>query len=200
MEYLTGICSTVGKAGKHRSVKAKSWLRFQITASTMPLTSNAESIETRNGGERLKQGDRESFPRHQLSLGTGQNSARSLRLSLLEVVHLDRTRRFRSAAAQVNIPVTTPLPGRGVQGGQHPYASVTGGGYEYGEESYRNSQQQYGRASPMVPNVGTAPPAVSQVRARGDVGAPYVDDFQGQQGEDAPPKSGLWKILTCRCS
>ena len=100
-----------------------------------------------------------------------------------------------SAAAQINVPVSTPMPSRGGHGGGHPYASVTPGGYDYGgDESFRG--QQYGRASPMVPSVGAAPPAVSQVRARGDVGAPHVDDFHGH-GEAS--KSSLWKILTCRC-
>jgi len=99
-----------------------------------------------------------------------------------------------SAAAQINVPVMTPLPGRNSQVGAHPYANAPGG-YEYGgNESYRG--QQYGRASPMVPSVGAAPPAVSQVRARGDLGVP-ADDFHGQGGE--PSKSSLWKILTCRC-
>lgn len=104
-----------------------------------------------------------------------------------------------SAAAQVNVPVTTPLPGgRGPQGGQHPYANANPGVYEYngGDESFR-AQQQYGRASPMVPSVGAAPPAVSQIRARGDVGPSHGDEFQ--QGGEAQPTSGLWRILTCRC-
>jgi casein kinase 1 len=100
-----------------------------------------------------------------------------------------------SAAAQVNVPVATPIPRSG-QGGTHPYASASPGGYEYGgDESYRG--QPYGRASPMVPSVGAAPPAVSPVRVRGDVGASHGDDFHGQVGEAS--KSSLWKILTCRC-
>jgi casein kinase 1 len=101
-----------------------------------------------------------------------------------------------SAAAQVNVPVTTPMPGRSGQGGAHPYANAAPGSYEYGaDESYRGPQ--YGRASPMVPSVGAAPPAVSQIRARGDVGASHGDDFHGQGGE--APQSSFWKILTCRC-
>jgi len=104
-----------------------------------------------------------------------------------------------SAAAQVNVPITTPQPGRGGQTGQHPYANAAPGGYEYGgDESFLSPQQQYGRASPMVPSVGAAP-AVSHVRARGDVGASHGDDFHGQQGGGAAPKSSLWKILTCQC-
>lgn len=103
-----------------------------------------------------------------------------------------------SAAAQVNVPITTPLPGRN-NSGQHPYANVNPGTYDYGgDEAFRGGQQQYGRASPMVPSVGAAPPTVSQVRARGDVGASHGDDFQQGEG-DAQPKSGLWKILTCHC-
>jgi len=99
-----------------------------------------------------------------------------------------------SAAAHINIPVATPIPGMGSPGGAHPYANVTPGGYDYGgDESYRG--QPYGRASPMIPSVA-APPAISQVRARGDVGAPG-DDYHGQGGEAS--KSNLWKILTCRC-
>jgi len=91
-----------------------------------------------------------------------------------------------SAAAQVNVPVTTPMPSRSGQGGGHPYANAPGT-YEY--ESYRGPQ--YGRASPMVPSVGAAPPVVSQIRTRGG------DDFHGQGGE--APQSSFWKILTCRC-
>jgi casein kinase 1 len=99
-----------------------------------------------------------------------------------------------SAAAQVNVPVTTPIPRS--QGGAHPYASAAPGGYEYGgDESYRG--QPYGRASPMVASVGAAPPAVSPIRVRGDVGALHGDDFHGQGGEAS--KSSLWKVLTCRC-
>jgi len=103
-----------------------------------------------------------------------------------------------SAAAQVNVPVPTPpIPGRGSQTGHHPYANAAGG-YEYGgDESFLSPQQQYGRASPMVPSVGAAP-AISHVRARGDVGVSHGDDFHGQYGGDAQ-KSSLWKILTCQC-
>jgi len=96
-----------------------------------------------------------------------------------------------SAAAQMNVPVMIPTPGLINQGGAHPYANA--GGYEYGiDESYRG--QPYGRASPMVPSLGAVPPALGQVRVRGDLGASY-DDFHGQGGEP----SSLWKFLTCRC-
>jgi casein kinase 1 len=101
-----------------------------------------------------------------------------------------------SAAAQINVPVATPIPGRSSQGGAHPYASAAPGGYDYGgDESYRG--QQYGRASPMVPSVGAAPPAISPVRVRGDVGASHGEDFRSPGLE--VPKSSLWRILTCRC-
>ena len=99
-----------------------------------------------------------------------------------------------SAAAQVNVPIATHI-GRN-NSGQHPYANVNPGIDYGGDEAFRG-QQQYGHASPMVPSVGAAPPTVSQVRARGDVGTSHGDDFQ--QAEDAQPKSGLWKILTCHC-
>lgn len=104
-----------------------------------------------------------------------------------------------SAAAQVNVPIATPQPGRSGQTGQHPYANAASGAYEYaGDDSYLSPQQQYGRVSPMVPGIGAAP-AVSHVRARGDVGAPHGEDYHGQQGGAAAPKSSLWKILTCQC-
>jgi casein kinase 1 len=98
-----------------------------------------------------------------------------------------------SAAAQVNVPVGTQHRGST----QHPYATV---GYEYGrdpaDESYEG-QQQYGRASPMVPSIGAAPPAVSNVRARGgDIGV--ARGYDGQEDE-RPPKNSLLKILTCQC-
>ena len=101
-----------------------------------------------------------------------------------------------SAAAQINVPITTPL-GRN-NSGQHPYANVNPGTYDYGGDETFRGQQQYGHASPMVPSVGAAPPTVSQVRARGDVGTSHGDDFQQAEG-DAQPRSGLWKILTCHC-
>jgi len=100
-----------------------------------------------------------------------------------------------SAAAQVNVPVGA----RGTP--QHPYANAATGGFDYGREAgdEYGGQQQYGRASPMVSSVGAAPPAISNVRARGgDVGVSRGGDFNGQ--EDEPPKSNtLLRILTCRC-
>ncbi|KAJ6525590.1 CK1/CK1/CK1-G protein kinase [Mycena capillaripes] len=98
-----------------------------------------------------------------------------------------------SAAAQINVPV-------GARGAaQHPYANAGSGGFDYGREAGDEyGQQQYGRASPMVSSVGAAPPAISNVRARGgDVGVSRGGDFNGQ--EDEPPKSSLLRILTCRC-
>lgn len=97
-----------------------------------------------------------------------------------------------SAAAQMNVPVGTQTRGSS----QHPYANVSGG-YDYSaDEGY--AQQQYGRASPMVSNAA-APPALSNVRARGgDVGASR-GEYDGQDIEDLPPKMTLMRILTCRC-
>jgi casein kinase 1 len=90
-----------------------------------------------------------------------------------------------SAAAQVNVPV-----GSQQRGSPHPYAT---GGYEYSGE-----EQQYGRTSPMV-STSAAPPALSNVRARGgDVGVSR-GEYDGQDVEDSPPKMTLLKILTCRC-
>ncbi|KAJ6623518.1 CK1/CK1/CK1-G protein kinase [Mycena sp. CBHHK59/15] len=98
-----------------------------------------------------------------------------------------------SAAAQVNVPVG--------KAAQHPYANAATGGYDYAREDEYGAgggQQQYGRASPMVSSVGAAPPAISNVRARGgDVGVSRGGDFDGQ--EDPRPKPTLLRILTCRC-
>ncbi|KAJ7285976.1 CK1/CK1/CK1-G protein kinase [Mycena rebaudengoi] len=102
-----------------------------------------------------------------------------------------------SAAAQVNVPVGTPNRGSAQQ---HPYANAATGGYDYGRDAgdEYGGQQQYGRASPMVSSVGAAPPAISNVRARGgDVGVSRGGDFNGQ--DDPQPKSSLLRILTCRC-
>ncbi len=96
-----------------------------------------------------------------------------------------------SAAAQVNIPVGS---GRGAQ---HPYANVSGAGYDYGREADEGYMGQYGRASPMLSSVGAAPPVVSNARARGgDVG---VSGEYGQEADEPPRKMSLLKILTCRC-
>lgn len=101
-----------------------------------------------------------------------------------------------SAAAQVNVPVAAMHRSGHNPSPQHPYAA---GGFEYprgeaAEDAY-NSQQPYGRASPMMS--AAAPPAVSQVRARaGDVG---MSHDRTAQGGEPPEKSTLWKILTCNC-
>nr|GAT53286.1 casein kinase 1 [Mycena chlorophos] len=93
--------------------------------------------------------------------------------------------RHGSKQRKVNVPVGSR--------GAHPYANATA---DYPQDDY-GGQQQYGRASPMVSSVGAAPPAISNVRARGgDVGVSR--DGQYQQEEDHQP-GGLLKILTCRC-
>ncbi|KAJ7449944.1 CK1/CK1/CK1-G protein kinase [Mycena latifolia] len=99
-----------------------------------------------------------------------------------------------STAAQVNVPVGS----RGTP--QHPYANAGTGGFDYGRDGDEyGGQQQYGRSSPMVSSVGAAPPAISNVRARGgDVGVSRGGDFNGQE-EDERPKPTLLRILTCRC-
>ncbi|PCH38192.1 CK1/CK1/CK1-G protein kinase [Wolfiporia cocos MD-104 SS10] len=83
---------------------------------------------------------------------------------------------------------------------QHPYATAGPDSYVRDTvDEYSASQQPYGRASPMVSTVGAAPPALSNVRAQGgEVGASNGGGYQGQP-EAEPPKSTLWKILTCRC-
>lgn len=102
-----------------------------------------------------------------------------------------------STEAQVNVSVAQPRLSQHQQGASHPYANAA---YDtYGRDEYSATQQQYGRASPMVSTVGAAPPALSNVRAvGGEVGVANGGDFHGQQ-ETEPPKSTLWKILTCRC-
>ncbi|KAG7092584.1 bifunctional choline kinase/ethanolamine kinase cki1 [Marasmius oreades] len=100
-----------------------------------------------------------------------------------------------SAAAQVNVPIGTPHRGNS----QHPYANVSGGGYDYtaAEDGY-GTQQQYGRTSPMVSSVA-APPALSNVRARaGDLGVSR-GEYDGQNIDEPPPKMTLMRIFTCRC-
>lgn len=99
-----------------------------------------------------------------------------------------------STTAQVNVPIgTTHIIG------QHPYANPGPAPYDYGQDSY-GGQQQYGRASPMVPSVGAAPPTVSNVRARaGDVGVSHGDGYDGQHDGEMNPKPGCLRILTCRC-
>lgn len=104
-----------------------------------------------------------------------------------------------SAAAQVNVPVSTPQ-NRTSYGGatQHPYANATPG-VDYGnDEGFSN--QPYGRASPMVSTVGAAPPAISNVRARGnDTGVSQGDEYHDQNGDAQEPKPSFWRIITCRC-
>ena len=100
-----------------------------------------------------------------------------------------------SAAAQVNVPIGTPQPRSSAQ---HPYASVTGG-YDYNDDNFV-TQQQYGRVSPMVSSVGAAPPALSNVRARGgDIGVSHGGEYQAQDIDDTPKPNILVRILTCRC-
>ncbi|KAI0780968.1 CK1/CK1/CK1-G protein kinase [Trametes elegans] len=100
-----------------------------------------------------------------------------------------------SAAAQVDVPAAQRRVSQQVSA-SHPYANAA---YDtYGRDEYSASQQPYGRASPMVSSVNAAPPALSNVRAMG--GEAGVAEHQGQQQEEEePPKSTLWKILTCRC-
>lgn len=107
-----------------------------------------------------------------------------------------------SAAAHVDVPVGTPVRRMSQQlTPQHPYANA---GYDqYGRDAnadeYSASQQQYGRASPMVSSVGAVAPAVSNVRAvGGEQGVANGDGYHGQAGEERP-KNTLWQILTCRC-
>lgn len=107
-----------------------------------------------------------------------------------------------SAAAQINVPISTPQNrSSNVGAQQHPYANVVTGdyGWDAGEEPY--GSQAYGRASPMVSTVGAAPPAISAVRAHGnEAGVSRGEDYRQQQDDDPPqPKSSIWRILTCRC-
>ncbi|KAG2144788.1 CK1/CK1/CK1-G protein kinase [Suillus cothurnatus] len=102
-----------------------------------------------------------------------------------------------SAAAQINVPISTPQNrSNNVGAQQHPYANAVTGdfGWDAGEEPY-------GRASPMVSTVGAAPPAISAVRAHGnEAGVSRGEDYRQQQDDDPPqPKSSIWRILTCRC-
>ncbi|KAG1754588.1 kinase-like protein [Suillus lakei] len=105
-----------------------------------------------------------------------------------------------SAAAQINVPISTPQNrSNNVGAQQHPYANVVTGdyGWDAGDEPY--GSQAYGRASPMVSTVGAAPPAISTVRAHGnEAGVSRGEDYR--QDDDPPqPKSSIWRILTCRC-
>lgn len=52
----------------------------------------------------------------------------------------------------------------------------------------------------MMAASGTAPPAVSNVRAHGgDVGVARNDAYHEQDFDEPTPKNSLWRILTCRC-
>ena len=101
-----------------------------------------------------------------------------------------------SAEAQIGVPAPQRRMSQ-QHSASHPYANAA---YDsYGRDEYSASQQPYGRASPMVSSVGAAPPALSNVRAMGgEVGVANGGDYHGQQDAE-PPKSTLWKILTCRC-
>jgi len=84
--------------------------------------------------------------------------------------------------------------------GQHPYAVAgIGAGYEYAQQNEQyKSQQNYDRISPMVPSVGVAPVAVSNIRAMGgETGV--SQDYIGQDLGEDPTKPSFFKILTCRC-
>ncbi|OCH95562.1 CK1/CK1/CK1-G protein kinase [Obba rivulosa] len=106
-----------------------------------------------------------------------------------------------SAAAAIDVPVGTMQRRLSQQQSlQHPYANATHESFarEATVEEYSASQQPYGRVSPMVPSVGAAPPALSNVRAH--AGEAGVANGAGYQQQDAEPQpSTLWKILTCRC-
>jgi casein kinase 1 len=107
-----------------------------------------------------------------------------------------------SAAAQINVPISTPQNrSNHVSSQQHPYANAATGDYAWdaGDEPY--GSQAYGRTSPMVSTVGAAPPAISNVRAFGnEAGVSRGEDHRQHQDDDPPqPKSSIWRILTCRC-
>ncbi|KAJ7688547.1 hypothetical protein B0H17DRAFT_1202836 [Mycena rosella] len=66
-----------------------------------------------------------------------------------------------------------------------------------GSAAQHLNQQRYGRTSPMVSSVGAAPPAISNVRARGsDVGVSRGGNFNGQE-DDERLKPTLLQVLTC---
>jgi casein kinase 1 len=95
----------------------------------------------------------------------------------------------QSAAAQVNVSAATPR-------GTHPYANAANGGFEgYDVANASFNTQQYPRTSPMTPNAGTVPPAVSQVRAQAGPTGVSV----GQDMDEPPRKNTLLRILTCSC-
>ncbi|KAI5121654.1 hypothetical protein M0805_002730 [Coniferiporia weirii] len=115
-----------------------------------------------------------------------------------------------SAAAQVDVSVVTPNAARRVsmqqqQQAGHPYATMQVGG-AYGpdavpadvpEDAYTGNG--YGHTPPMV---SAAPPALSNVRARGgEVGVSAGGGYDAaQEYEQDPPKPPLIvRILTCHC-
>ncbi|KAH7912238.1 kinase-like protein [Hygrophoropsis aurantiaca] len=105
-----------------------------------------------------------------------------------------------SAAAHINVPVSAPHNRISqISTQQHPYANASPG-IDYSRDGADDpyGSQPYGRASPMVSTMGAAPPAVSNVRARGnDIGVSHGDEYHDQD-EQQQPRS-LWRILTCRC-
>ncbi|KZT11345.1 CK1/CK1/CK1-G protein kinase [Laetiporus sulphureus 93-53] len=105
-----------------------------------------------------------------------------------------------SAAAQMDVPIGAMQLRMSQQASaQHPYAKAGRESYARDQtlEEYSATQQPYGRASPMV--ASAAAPAISDVRAQGgEIGASNGGGYQTQT-EAEPPKSTLWKILTCRC-
>lgn len=105
-----------------------------------------------------------------------------------------------SAAAQVNVPVSTPQNRASHIGAPpHPYASAAPG-TDYPRESNGDpyTAQPYARASPMISTV--APPAISNFRAQGnEVGASHGEEYREQDGQGPQPKSTFWRVLTCRC-
>lgn len=82
--------------------------------------------------------------------------------------------------------------------GQHPYAVAGIGGYDYPQQNEQyKPQHAYDRMSPMVPSVGVAPVAVSNVRAMGgETGV--SQDYNDQDLGDAPNKPSFFRML-CRC-
>ncbi|KAF8643890.1 hypothetical protein AX16_008906 [Volvariella volvacea WC 439] len=94
----------------------------------------------------------------------------------------------QSAVAQVSVPLGSSQP----RTPQHPYANATGPGYDVGDDTYA-TQQQYGRASPMVSSMAPPQPGINTRPQPGVLHGPEHDP------EDVPPKSSLFRILTCRC-
>lgn len=104
-----------------------------------------------------------------------------------------------SAAAQVNVPVSTPQNRMSHISASHPYANAAPG-TDYPRESNGDpyTAQPYARTSPMISTV--VPPAISNFRAQGnEVGASHGEEYREQDGQGAQPKSNFWQVLTCRC-